>query len=109
MLRIAYRVRQEAAAVQDFSPYVDTYFQRSLDGGATFSGPLRVNRVRTNVNFAAFSRNGAFLGDYNQTASAGKRTYVVRCEAYPLSAGEPATFPPTVYHQRTWVAVLGGG
>lgn len=109
VLRVAYRVRQEAAAVQDFSPYVDTYFQRSLDGGATFTRPLRVNRVRTNVNFAAFSRNGAFLGDYNQIAIAGKRTYVVRCEAYPLSADEPSTFPPSVYHQRTWVAVLGGG
>jgi hypothetical protein len=109
VLRVAYRVRQEAAAVKDFSPFVDTYFQRSTDGGATFSKPLRVNRIRSNVDFAAFSRNGAFHGDYNQVAVAGARTYVVRCESYSVTPGEPATFPPSVYHQRTWVAVVGGG
>lgn len=108
-VRIAYRARREAAAVKDFSPYVDTFYQRSLDGGRTFSAPLRVNRVRTNVDFAAFSRNGAFLGDYHQVAVAGARTYVVRCEAYAPSPDAPATFPPTVHHQTTWVAVVGGG
>ena len=61
------------------------------------------------MRFAAFSRNGAFFGDYNQLAVAGRRTYVVTCRAYRLHRNEQATFPPTVHHQRTWVTVLGGG
>jgi hypothetical protein len=106
IVRIAYRVRQEADTVDAFSPYVDTYFQQSADG-ETWSEPQRVNSVRTDVRFAAFSRNGAFLGDYHQVATAGGLTYVVRCEAYPVSADDVAEFPPKVHHQRTWVAVVG--
>lgn len=105
-LVIAYRVQYEAAEVEDFSPFVDTFLQRSTDGGETFSAPQRVNSVRTDVRFAAFSRASAFLGDYSQVASAGPLTYIVRTEAFQLSRNEPATFPPTVHHQRTWVAVV---
>jgi hypothetical protein len=103
---IAYRVQYEAPAVADFSPFVDTFLQRSSDGGETFSAPLRVNSVRTDVRFAAFSRASAFLGDYSQVSSAGRFTYIVRTEAFRLSLDEPATFPPAVHHQRTWVAVV---
>lgn len=106
VVRVAYRVRQEAADVAAFSPYIDTYFQQSADG-VTWSEPQRVNSVRTDVRFAAFSRNGAFLGDYHQIAVGGPFTYIARCEAYSVAADDIAEFPPKVHHQRTWVAVMG--
>jgi hypothetical protein len=109
-LRVAYLVRREAPSVSRFSPYVHVWYQRSLDGGRTFSAPIRIDiRRRSNVRFAAFSRGGAFFGDYDQLAVAGPRTYVATCRAYRIHRREPATFPPTVHHQRTWVAVVGGG
>jgi hypothetical protein len=105
---VAYRQRQEAAATADMSNFVDTYLVRSKNAAATFSAPLRVNRaVRADQRFAAFSRNGAFWGDYNQLAVAKDGTvYVVRCESAAATRGEPAEFPPSVHHQRTWVAVV---
>lgn len=106
VVRVAYRQRQEAVTEDAFSPYIDTYYQESSDG-TTWTEPVRVNSVRTDVRFAAFSRNGAFLGDYHQIATSGDVTYVVRCEAYAVDPNEPAAFPPKVHHQRTWVAVLG--
>jgi hypothetical protein len=108
-VRVAYLQRHEAPTTDRFGPFVDVYYQQSLDGGKTFSRPLRIDRKRADVRFAAFSRNGAFLGDYNQLAVAGSRTYVVTCRAYRLHKDETATFPPAVHHQRTWVTVLGGG
>jgi hypothetical protein len=102
--------------VPQFSNFVDTIYQQSDDGGRTFSAPLKVNSTPSDVRFAAISTgtyeincNGqpcSFLGDYFGIASSGNRTYVARSEGHPLSAREPATFPPTVYHQRNWVAVL---
>lgn len=109
VVRIMYRQRKEGASVADFSPYVDSYLQSSYDDGAHFGPAQRVNRVRTDVRFAAFSRHGAFLGDYNQLAVGGPYVYVVRCEATSPRRGTPATFPPTVYHQTTWVSVLSTG
>jgi hypothetical protein len=108
-LRLAYRQRQEDASTTKFSPYIDTYYQESRDQGVTFSPPLRVNRIRTNVNFAAYSRGGAFLGDYNQVAAAGALTYVVRQEAYGPWLGDLGSFPPKSghQHQTTWVGVVG--
>jgi hypothetical protein len=110
-LRVAYRVRQETASadVTTYSPRVDTYYQQARDITKGFTPALKVNSVRSDVDFAAFSRGGAFHGDYNQLAVAGSKTYVVRCESYSTVRGEPRTWPPTVHHQRTWVAVLGGG
>lgn len=109
ILRISYRVQYEAPAVAGFSPYVDTFYQQSNDGAQTFTRPLKVNSFPTDVRFAAFSRESAFLGDYSQVAAAGRLTYIVRCEAYRLSSKEQRTFPPSVYHQRTWVAVISSG
>jgi hypothetical protein len=105
-LRVAYLQRKEAANTSKFSHFVDVYYQQSLNGGRTFSAPLRIDRRRLDVRFSAFSRAGAFFGDYNQLAAAGSRTYVVTCRSYRLHRGEPATFPPTVHHQRTWVTVV---
>jgi hypothetical protein len=92
--------------MKDFSNYVDTMFAESTDAGKTWSRPIRVNRKRADVRFAAFSRNGAFFGDYNQLVAAGSWTYIVRCVSYQLHKNETAAFPPKVYHQRTWVAVV---
>jgi hypothetical protein len=108
-VRIGYLQRQEAPSMGKASPYVDVYYQQSLNHGRTFGAPLRIDRRRADVRFAAFSRGGAFFGDYNELAAAGSRTYVVTCRAYRLHKGERATFPPAVQHQRTWVTVLGGG
>jgi hypothetical protein len=130
-VRMSYRQRQEAAAVANFSPNIDTYYLESHDQGATWSAPLRVNTVRTNVYYGAFSRNGIFEGDYNQMAAGGSYTYIVREEAYPITPNEPhglmvsgdtltgntAGCPATGLtpaclghlHQRTWVAVVGRG
>jgi hypothetical protein len=107
VLRIAYRQRPNADD-DEKAPYVDTYFQQSSDGGKTWSTPLRVNRVRTDLRFAAFSRNAAFLGDYMQVAPAGAFTYIVRCEALHLSPRDKGSLPPDeTHHQRTYVAVVG--
>jgi hypothetical protein len=64
--------------------------------------------VRTDLRFAAFSRNAAFLGDYMQVAPAGAFTYIVRCEALHLSPRDKGELPPDeTHHQRTYVAVVG--
>jgi hypothetical protein len=111
-----YRQRREAAAVPLFSNFVDTIYQQSSNSGQTFSAELKVNSKPSDVRFAAISdgtyeincggKPCSFLGDYFGISSSGDRTYVARSEAHPVSSSEPATFPPTVYHQRNWVTVL---
>ena len=71
--------------------------------------------------YDAFSRDGSFEGDYNEVASAGGYTYVVRCQGQPKSKGEPAPLianpdgSNTVVlteagkghqHQSAWVALV---
>ena len=107
-VQVAYRRRQETAdEPSTFSRRVDTIFQVSSDGGTTFSDPLDVSTVDNHMAFAARSRDGAFLGDYDQLAVADPYTYIVRTEPIRVDRGEPARFPPAYHHQRTWVAVLG--
>lgn len=107
VVRVAYRRQRQSEDLAKFSPFVDTIYRESRDGGETWTRRLFVNKnVRTDVRFAAFSRNSAFLGDYHQMAVAGSWAYVVRCEAFRLRPGEPAIFPPKVHHQRAWVAVV---
>lgn len=112
VVRLMYRRQPQEARAEDiprYSPYVDTYYQQSTDDGESFTKPLKVNRrVRTDIRFASYSRESAFLGDYNQIAVAGSWAYVIRTEAYRLSRGEPAEWPPAVHHQRAWVAVVDG-
>jgi hypothetical protein len=109
-VRMAYRRRQEAATPKadgsSFSQQIDTYYTVSYDKGDTWSAPLKVNTPVANAHYAAQSRGGAFLGDYEQIAAAGKNTYIVRMEPVRVGA-EPQTFPPRYHHQRTWVAVVG--
>ncbi|MFN2527048.1 MAG: sialidase family protein [Actinomycetota bacterium] len=107
ILRLSYRTQKQAEDVVRFSPYVDTVYQQSRDDGETWTKPLKVNiNVRTDVRFATFSRNSAFLGDYSQIAVTGSWAYIVRCEAFRLSPKERATFPPRVHHTRAWVAIV---
>ena len=105
-VHIAYLQRKEGAEASQFSPFVDTYYQELKKGKTKWSKPLRVNRFHSDTRFAAFSRNGAFFGDYNQVAVSGSWTYIVRCEGHRETANEVAAFPPAVHHQRTWVAVV---
>jgi hypothetical protein len=109
ILRVMYRQQKQSADaldIPDRTPFVDTYYQQSKDG-ARFTKPLKINtRIRTDIRFASFSRESAFLGDYNQIAVTGSWAYIVRCEAYRLNKREKATWPPDVHHQRAWVAVV---
>jgi hypothetical protein len=121
VVHVAYRTRTEKPSL---SNSIDTYYQQSADHGATWSEPLKVNAVTTDVGYCAFSRNGCFLGDYNQVATASNGlTYVVHNEAYARNAGDPCncsftqgnsftdaggTVQPRI-NQTTWVGVVGNG
>jgi hypothetical protein len=105
VVHVAYRLRHEAADLSKASWLVDTFYQESVDGGASFTPPMRLNSVRTDLRFAALSREQAFLGDYTQLAVVGKQVYIVRCEALPVR-GKAAKFPPVSHHQMTYVAVI---
>jgi len=104
-----------------YSNAIDTYYQESTDGGDTFTAPLKVDSVASDVRYDAFSRDGAFEGDYNQIASAGGSTYIVRCQGGAAFAGEPPALIPNPdgsntlvlteagkghQHQSTWVALV---
>ena len=110
-VRVSYRTRQESvmerADGSSFSDHVGTSYVESFDHGDTWTKPLEINTVANDMHFAAESRNGAFLGDYEAMAAAGPNTYVVREEPVRVNAKEPHTFPPAYHHQRTWVAVVG--
>jgi hypothetical protein len=129
-VHVAYRQRDESGKAPLFSPDIDTYYQESRDGGKTFGDPLRVNVEPSKALYDAFSRDGSFEGDYNQTATEGGYTYIARDQGTPLAAGEPPALTAnpdgsdTVVlqqsgkghqHQRNWVALVrdlaavGGG
>ena len=118
VVHVGYRTRFErkgaptARSVTGLNPHLDTYYQESRDHGATWSSPLKLNRVTTDVGYAAFSRGGAFLGDYNQIAAASNgTTYVAHNEALPKHAGEKCNCSFSSgnghQHQYTYVAVIG--
>jgi hypothetical protein len=117
-VHVGYRQRVEdkgdptKRSASGISAHIDTYYQESTDHGKTWTTPLKVNRVTTDVGYAAFSRGGAFLGDYNQVAAAANgTTYVVHNEALPKHAGEKCNCSFTRgnghQHQYTYVAVVG--
>ena len=113
--RVAYRQRQQGPDSSKWSWNVDTYLQQGTPSG-TFSAPVRVDSVRTDIRFAAtqISQPQAtapayyqyFLGDYEVMAAAGDTTLIARAEAYPTVKGEAATYPPSNTHQRIWVAAV---
>jgi len=116
-VHIAWRQRDESGPSPTFSPFVDTYYVESFDGGNRFTRPLKVDRVPSNIPYDAFSEGGAFEGDYNQVASAGGYTYIVRGQGGPAYRGEKAALLPADsqslrlarrghQHQSTWVAVV---
>jgi hypothetical protein len=109
---VIWRQRQETASsdVNSYSHDIDTYLARSHDRGLTFGVPLKVDLAPSDTRFGAFSRNGLFQGDYDQVATAGGLTYVVRAESYAPNARAVAPTVPsatTMHHQTTWVAVIG--
>ncbi len=120
-VHVSYRQRDESGRGPLYTPVIDTYYQESFDGGSTWTAPLKVDRVASNPWYGAFSRNGTFEGDYDQIASAGGYTYVVRCQGAAAYAGEPAPLVPNPdgsntlvlteagkghQHQATWVALV---
>jgi hypothetical protein len=109
---VIWRQRKESVsgALSSFSLDVETYLARSHDRGLTFGTPLKVDLAPSDTRFGAFSRNGLFQGDYDQVATSGGLTYVVRSESYAPSARVVAPDTPsatTPHHQTTWVAVVG--
>jgi hypothetical protein len=109
VVHVGYRQRVENPG--HLSPYVETFYQQSHDGGRSWSAPLRVNEVTTDVRYAAYSRGGAFLGDYNQLAVASNGwVYLAHNEAVPSYRGEPCNCSFTSgnghQHQYTYVAVI---
>jgi hypothetical protein len=119
VIHIAYRQRVErpgaptSRSAHGLSPHIDTIYQRSTNDGRTWSAPLKVNVVTTDVGYAAFSRGGAFLGDYNQLAAASNGwVYLVHNESLPSHKGEPCNCSFRSgnghQHQYTYVAVISG-
>ena len=92
-VHVSYRQRNQSGQGPLYTDVIDTYYQESFDGGQTFTAPLKVNKQPSRPWYGAFSRNGTFEGDYDQIASAGGYTYVVRDQGEMASANEP---PPLV-------------
>jgi hypothetical protein len=119
---VDYRVRDQSGTPPLFAPArIDTYHQQSTDGGRTWTAPLLIDSVASNPLYGAFSRDGTFEGDYNQTATAGGYTYVTRAKGLPASAGERTALTPVPgkmtqveltpnglghQHQSNWVALV---
>jgi hypothetical protein len=122
---VAYRQRDQSGAAPLFTPTIETYHQQSTDAGKTWTAPLLVDSVSSNAYYDAFSRDGSFEGDYNQTATAGGYTYVARAKGRPAFAGEPVALTPVSVandptqttveltaqglghqHQSNWVALV---
>jgi hypothetical protein len=103
---VDYRQRDQSGEAPLFTPKIETYHQQSSDGGKTWTDPLLVDSVPANAYFSAFSRNGTFDGDYNQTASIGGYTYVTRAKGLPASDGEP---PPMTRASATTIALTQAG
>jgi hypothetical protein len=128
IVHVAYRVRDESPPAPLYSPEIDTYYQESRDGGKTWTSPLKVDAQPSIAPYDAFSRDGAFEGDYDQLASAGPNTYISRDQGAPSYPGEPVALTafrdpnaPTTpkvalteagkghQHQVTWVALVREG
>jgi len=120
-VHVAYRQRNQSGKGPLYTPWIDTYYQESTNGGKSFTAPLRVDRVRSNAYYDAFSRDGSFEGDYNQITSAGGYTYITRAQGQMNFAGERPALTPNPnksdtllltpagkghQHQSVWVALV---
>jgi hypothetical protein len=120
-VHVAYRQRDESGKGPLYAPTIDTYYQESTNGGNSFTAPLKVDRTPSNPYYDAFSRDGSFEGDYNQIASTGGYTYVVRAQGQPNYATEPPALTANPngsntlllteagkghQHQSVWVALV---
>ena len=108
---VVWRQRQESAGadVDTYSLDITTWLSRSHDHGQHWSAPLKLDLAPSDTRFGAFSRDGLFQGDYDQVATVGDLTYVVRCESYAPRRGAKAPQTPsatTDHNQTTWVAVV---
>src|SRR5205085_6521954 len=123
VVHVSWRQRDESGAAPLFSDRIDTFYSESRDGGRTWTDPIQVDVQPSMPWFGAFSRDGTFEGDYDQIASAGGFTYVVRDQGAQLEPGEPQPLvanpdpqaADTVVltaagkghqHQRNWVALI---
>ncbi len=120
-VHVAYRQRDESGTGPLYTDAIDTIYQESLDGGSTWTAPLKVDKTPSLPWYDAFSRDGSFEGDYNQVASSGGYTYIVRDQGAAKTKGEPAPLIANPdgsntlvlteagkghQHQTTWVALV---
>jgi hypothetical protein len=121
-LYVDYRVRDQSGTPPLFAPpRIDTYHQQSTDAGRTWTAPLLIDSVASNPLYGAFSRDGTFEGDYDQTATSGGYTYITRAKGLPSTDGEPPALTPVPgkmdvieltpnglghQHQSNWVALV---
>jgi hypothetical protein len=120
-VHVAYRLRNQSGKGPLYTPWIDTFYQESTNRGTSFTAPLRVDRVRSNAYYDAFSRDGSFEGDYNQITSAGGFTYITRAQGQAKSKNEPPALIPNPdksdtlvltkagkghQHQSVWVALV---
>jgi hypothetical protein len=117
-VHVTYRQRNESGKGPLYTDVIDTIYQESTDGGTTWSAPLKVNKEPSNPWWGAFSRDGTFEGDYNQIASAGGYTYVVRSQGHkdglqPLVPNPDGSNTLVLteagkghQHQYNWVALV---
>src|SRR3954463_3864219 len=94
VVHVSWRQRDESGKAPLFTDQIDTYYSESRDGGKTWSAPLQVNTQPSMPWFGAFSRDGTFEGDYDQLASAGGSTYIVREQGVQLDPGETQPLQP---------------
>jgi hypothetical protein len=107
-VHVAYRQRNESSKGPLYTPWIDTYYQESTDGGKTFTKPLRVDRVPSNAYYDAFSRHGSFEGDYNQITSSGGYTYITRAQGQMKYLDEPPALIPNPNKSDTLVLTAAG-
>ena len=105
---VDYRQRDQSSTPPLFTPRIDTYHQQSTDGGRTWTNPLLIDSVPSNPWYGAFSRDGTFEGDYNQTATQSGYTYVTRAKGLPAFDGEPQPLT-AVKDSKTQVELTGPG
>jgi hypothetical protein len=107
-VHVAYRQRDESGKGPLYTPTIDTYYQESTDGGKSFTTPLKVDSTPSNPYYDAFSRDGSFEGDYNQTTSVGGYTYIVRAQGHPNYTNEPPALTANPNGSNTLVLTPAG-
>jgi hypothetical protein len=94
-VHVAYRTRDESGQGPNYAPVIDTYYQRSLEGGDTWTAPLKVDNVASNPYYDAFLPRRLVRGRLQRAGLVG-RVHVHR--PLPGPAGAPCAEPRRLEH-----------